>query len=107
MDKSFEERLRDENFRNWLLNILHELKGEIVDEVKHVVRENRKPDLTKWVKSARVKALLGVSHGKLQSMRDTGIISYTKIGGTLYYNMDDINDMMRKNQQWAESRKKD
>lgn len=93
-DNMWEERLKDNNFQNWLINMLHDIKSEIVSEVKQIIREKEKPAIKKWVKSADVKKLLNVSHGKLQTMRNNKTISFTRIGGTLYYNVEDIQRMM-------------
>lgn len=93
-DNMWEERLKDNYFQNWLINMLHDIKSEIVSEVKQIIREKEKPAIKKWVKSADVKKLLNVSHGKLQTMRNNKTISFTRIGGTLYYNVEDIQRMM-------------
>ena len=38
--------------------------------------------------------MLNVSAGTLQAMRRSGTLPYTKIGGLIYYNMDDIHQML-------------
>ncbi|WP_317124667.1 helix-turn-helix domain-containing protein [Albibacterium indicum] len=35
-----------------------------------------------------------MSHGFLQTLRDTGTLPYTKIGGSIYYDYEDIHAMM-------------
>ena len=70
---------------------------EIIDEVKQIIKAKESPDLKKWVKSAQVKKMLNLSHGKLQMMRNQKTISYTRIGGTIYYNVEDIERMMDEN----------
>ncbi len=94
MGKEWEERLNDNELRNFMLNMMNELKREIIDEVKGLLKQGQIPNLKKWIKSVEVKKLLDVSHGKLQAMRDSKIISFTRIGGTIYYNLDDIERMM-------------
>ena len=94
MGKEWENRLSDYELRSFLLNMMTELKREIVDEVKHLMKQGQAPDLKKWVKSVDVKKLLNVSHGKLQAMRNSKMIAFTRIGGTIYYNVDDIQRML-------------
>ncbi|MBN9293612.1 MAG: helix-turn-helix domain-containing protein [Flavobacteriia bacterium] len=77
--------------------MLYDIKSEIVSEVKQIIREKEKPGVKKWIKSAEVKKLLNVSHGKLQMMRNNKTISFTRIGGTLYYNVEDIERMLEEN----------
>lgn len=97
MGKEWEDRLSDYELRNFLLNMMNDLKREIVEELKSLVKQGQTPNLRKWVKSVDVKKLLNVSHGKLQTMRNSRMIDFTKIGGTIYYNMDDIQRMLEKN----------
>jgi hypothetical protein len=40
---------------------------------------------------------LHISHGFLQSLRDSGVLPFTKIGGSIYYDYDDITFMMSTN----------
>jgi hypothetical protein len=44
----------------------------------------------KWLKSYQVKNILRISPGTLQNLRLNGTISFTKIGGILYYKQEDI-----------------
>lgn len=51
----------------------------------------------KWLKSNEVKTLLDISHGTLQNMRDSGKLSFTRIGGVIYYDFEDIQEMLKNN----------
>jgi Fic family protein len=75
-----------------------EFKEDMLEEVKRIMKEcvNGAPG-KKWLKSAEVKKLLGISHGFLQSLRDSGVLPYTKIGGSIYYDYEDITFMMSAN----------
>ncbi|GAA4329125.1 helix-turn-helix domain-containing protein [Mucilaginibacter gynuensis] len=44
----------------------------------------------KWLKSYQVRNMLRISPGTLQTLRVNGTLSYTKIGGILYYKQEDI-----------------
>ncbi|WP_343745077.1 helix-turn-helix domain-containing protein [Chitinophaga sp.] len=48
----------------------------------------------KWLKSYEVRDLLGISPGTLQNMRINGTLSFTKIGGLIFYEYDDILKLM-------------
>lgn len=65
-------------FRLMLINDIKELLGQSPAEPK------------KWLKSYQVKNLLKISPGTLQNLRVNGTLSYTKIGGILYYKYEDI-----------------
>lgn len=78
---------------------LAEFKDEMLDEFKRIIKECIGEPGKKWLKSCEVKKLLGISHGFLQNLRDSGTLPFTKIGGALYYDYEDIQQMMsaRKN----------
>jgi hypothetical protein len=48
----------------------------------------------KWLKSPEVRKLLAISAGTLQNLRINGTLAYTKIGGTIYYDNDDIQKLL-------------
>jgi Helix-turn-helix domain len=59
---------------------------------------NSKPQQQKqWLKSNEVRKLLNISPGTLQNLRVNGTISYTKIGGILYYANQDIEKLLENN----------
>jgi hypothetical protein len=47
-----------------------------------------------WLKSAEVRKLLKVSPGTLQNLRINGTLSFTKVGGIMYYKLGDINNLL-------------
>lgn len=65
-----------------LLNQIKGLLGQAFEEPK------------KWLKSYQVKNMLKISDNTLQTLRDNGTIPFTKIGGILYYSIDDINKVL-------------
>lgn len=72
---------------------LQEFKNELFQELKSlfpVQAVNQK----QWLKTADVKALLKISSGTLQNLRINGTLRCSKIGGTLYYNYQDIEKLM-------------
>lgn len=94
MGREWEKRLNDNELRSFLLSMLNDLKAEIIQELKQVTIQGQIPNLKKWIKSVEVKKMLNVSHGKLQTMRNSKTIAFTRIGGTIYYNIDDIQRML-------------
>eukprot|EP01133_Synstelium_polycarpum_P017067 gene17067-20331_t len=72
---------------------LEDFKVQLLSELKTLLKEVIGVKPKKWMKSVEVKRLLKISHGKLQTMRNAGTITYMKIGGTIYYDEDDIEKM--------------
>lgn len=73
---------------------LEDFKDEMLNEIKLIIKESKGLPGKKWLKSTEVKKLLGISHGFLQTLRDTGTLPFTKIGGSIYYDYEDIHSMM-------------
>ncbi|TCD27780.1 DNA-binding protein [Pedobacter psychrodurus] len=75
---------------------LRNLKTELLSEIRQLIKpgesENRQ-----WLKSADVRKLLNISPGTLQNLRINGTLRYTKIGGMMYYKMEDITMLLEGN----------
>ena len=69
---------------------LHEFKLELLEEFKRLLHANSGHKTKKWLKSMEVRELLGISPGTLQNLRINGTLPYTKIGGVLYYDYEEI-----------------
>jgi hypothetical protein len=76
---------------------LREFKIELLDEIRNIVSEQKSATTKKWLKSSEVRKLLNISPGTLQTLRINGTLPYTKIGGTNYYNLTDIEKLLLKN----------
>ena len=48
----------------------------------------------KWMKSHEVRRFLKISTGTLQTFKNSGIIPFTKIGGIIFYDYDDIQRLL-------------
>ncbi|QNS42666.1 helix-turn-helix domain-containing protein [Chryseobacterium manosquense] len=72
---------------------LQNFKKELIDEIKNLFHF-RTTEQKLWLKSAEVKELLKISAGTLQTLRIKGTLRYSKVGGTLYYNYEDIEKML-------------
>ncbi|MDY7396327.1 helix-turn-helix domain-containing protein [Aureibaculum sp. 2210JD6-5] len=76
---------------------LHEFKLELLDEIKILLKNNVQHQPKKWMKSAEVRKFLGISPGTLQNFRINGTIPFTRLGGVLYYDYEDISKTLEKN----------
>jgi len=71
-----------------LENLLYEIKGLI---------KPGQAQSKQWLKSYEVRKLLNISPGTLQNLRVNGTLRYTKIGGLLYYKLEDIEKLLEGN----------
>lgn len=75
---------------------LNEFRKLLLNDLKEII--NSKPQQSKqWLKSNEVRKLLNISPGTLQNLRINGTLSYTKIGGIIYYNHADIDKLLNGN----------
>jgi uncharacterized membrane-anchored protein YjiN (DUF445 family) len=76
---------------------LLEFKIDLLDEIKKIIQSQTSTQTKKWLKSTEVRKLLNISAGTLQNLRINGTLSYTKIGGTIYYANQDIDKLLENN----------
>ena len=76
---------------------LREFKIELVDEFKKLLSEQKGISTKKWLKSDEVRKLLSISPGTLQNLRVNGTLPFTKMGGVLYYDSQDIHSILEQN----------
>ena len=75
---------------------LRKFKIELFQELKVLLKAHYGQPMKKWLKSYEVRELLGISPGKLQNLRSNGTLSYTKIGGMMFYDYENIQKMLDK-----------
>ena len=75
---------------------LNEFRTLLLSDLNAII--NSKPQQQKqWLKSSEVRKLLNISPGTLQNLRVNGTITYTKIGGILYYASNDLDKVLETN----------
>ena len=75
---------------------LNEFRSLLLSDLKEIIQS--KPQQSKqWLKSNEVRKLLNISPGTLQNLRINGTLSYTKIGGIMYYDNTDIDKLLNGN----------
>jgi hypothetical protein len=82
-------------YRDQLVTVddLDQFKTELLESFKTLLKGNGIAPAKKWLKSLEVRKLLGISAGKLLTLRVNGSLPYTKIGGVIYYDQEDIQKM--------------
>ena len=73
---------------------LHDFKAELLEDIKNLLKEGSGQPVKKWLKSYEVQKVMGISAGTLQNLRNNDTIQFTKIGGVLYYDYNDIQQML-------------
>jgi len=98
MEKAKEIPLQLANrvYRDQLVTLgdLQEFKEDLLISIKSIIQNNTPLPTKKWLKSYEVKKLLNISTGTLQNLRSNGTLPHTKIGGSIYYDADDLNRVL-------------
>jgi hypothetical protein len=74
---------------------LQEFGEQLLNQMKALISGGPIEEPRKFLKSYQVKNLLKISNNTLQTLRDNGTIPFTKIGGILYYNYEDIMKVLK------------
>ena len=73
---------------------LQTFKIELLEDINRLLKESSGQPIKKWLKSYEVQKVLGISAGTLQTLRNNETIEYTKIGGVIYYDYNEIQRML-------------
>ena len=76
---------------------LREFKIQLIQELKEILNQPLAPAQKKYLKSAEVMELLQVSPGTLQNLRINGTLPYSKIGGIIFYDAEEIHRIIQEN----------
>lgn len=87
--------------RDQLITIgdLEVFKTDLIDEIKKLLKQMTSGTAKKWLKSSEVKKLLGISTGTLQNLRMNGSLSYSKVGGIIFYDYEEIVKLLESHEQ--------
>jgi len=72
---------------------LREFKNDLLNEIKQIIKPGQGQS-KQWLKSVEVRKLLNISPGTLQNLRINGTLRYSKIGGMMYYKLEDIHKLL-------------
>ncbi|KAA1245787.1 helix-turn-helix domain-containing protein [Aquimarina sp. RZ0] len=76
---------------------LYEFKLELLEEIKILLQDKPSIRSKKYLKSAEVMELLKISPGTLQNLRINGTLPYSKVGGIIIYDQDEITKVIEEN----------
>jgi len=72
-----------------------EFKKQLLEELKKMIAALCQPQ-QKILKTREVRKLLRASAGTVQNWRKNGTLPFKKVGGTLYYNYEDIERLLNR-----------
>ena len=75
---------------------LNDFRILLLDDIREIF-QGKTEQTKQWLKSKEVRKLLNISPGTLQTLRINKTLSYTKIGGIIYYAQKDIEKLLDEN----------
>jgi hypothetical protein len=76
---------------------LQVFRVQLLNDLKTLLMQPTSPAPSQWLKSAEVRQLLKLSAGKLQNLRLTGKLPFSRIDGILYYRAEDVARLLNNN----------
>ena len=77
---------------------LRDFKMDPLDDIKKLFSSPLNPSKKKtWLKSPDVRELLGISAGTLANLRVNGTLPFSKVGGIILYDYDEIVRVLEEN----------
>jgi len=73
---------------------LVDFKNDIITEVKKLLEAQANKPVKRWLKSFEVQKILKISTGTLHNLRVNGTIPFSKIGGVVFYDLEDLQNIL-------------
>ena len=76
---------------------LNEFRQLLIADLSTLLEIKPQQQQKKWLKSNEVRELLNISPGTLQNLRINGTLTYTKIGGIIFYESAHLDKLLNEN----------
>ena len=73
---------------------LEEFRVKMLMDIKMMLEGHLNKTAKRWLKSYEVRKMLGISAGTLQTLRNNGKIPFTRMGGLIYYDAAEIDQIL-------------
>ncbi|MEQ5789750.1 helix-turn-helix domain-containing protein [Muricauda sp. NFXS6] len=80
---------------------LEEFRASLLQELKDILLKHDRITLHRWIKSNSVMEKLEISSGTLQNLRVNGTIPYSRLGGIIYYDEEEIHKILSENKNFS------
>lgn len=74
---------------------LEQFQNNLLHKIKEIIASNS--NTSKWLKSKEVCQMLNITHRTLQTLRNNNQITFSRIGRTMYYKLDDLEKIYNNN----------
>lgn len=74
---------------------LQAFKVELLGDIERLLSLRQADSAQRWLRSPQVRKLLNLSPGTLQNLRINGTLPFSKIGGVIFYDYEDIERILK------------
>ena len=53
----------------------------------------------KWLRTTEIAEYLGISLSQVHNLKNEGVLPYTKLAGTIFFNKEEIDSILKQNQE--------
>jgi hypothetical protein len=81
------------------------LRKQLLEDLSKMLNENKISAYKKWVRTSDVEEMLGLSASSVQNLRTSGALGFSKINGTIFYKLEDIEKLLENNHNHSKNQK--
>ena len=74
-----------------------QMKLELINEIKETISKDCSNQTASWLRTSDVRKILKISNSSVQNLRNSGILKYSKIQGTIFYKTTDVENLLEAN----------
>jgi len=74
-----------------------QMKLELINEIKETISKDFSKQTASWLRTSDVRKILKISNSSVQNLRNSGILKYSKIQGTIFYKTTDVENLLEAN----------
>ncbi len=76
---------------------LEDFRVRLLEDIQKLLAEKYQKPLRRWIKSHEAMRMLTIAPITLQRLRNDGILPFTRVGRTIYYDFNDIEALLVRN----------
>ncbi len=80
-----------------------QMKQELIKEIKETISQTSSKEIPEWLRTSAVRKILKISSSSVQNLRNSGMLPYSKIKGSIFYKASDVEKLLESNLQNIQS----
>jgi hypothetical protein len=74
-----------------------EMKTEIIREISATINKANSQPVSAWIRTPEACKRLNISSSSLQNLRNSGKLPFSKVNGTIFYRVTDVESLLESN----------